>query len=129
KQGKEKPQTKDQADFSITRETAAGDVTVLVVDVTSGDPLDVSDRLKQKHAPAVVIVGRQENGAAQILINMDRSLEGRGVHAGDVIRDAAALLGGKGGGRPTMARAGGKDAARLPAALALAERTILDKLG
>ncbi|MGI9110634.1 MAG: alanine--tRNA ligase-related protein, partial [Gaiellaceae bacterium] len=129
KQGKEKPQTTDRADFSVTRETAAGDVTVLVVDVTRGDPLDVSDRLKQKHAPAVVIVGLEENGSAQILINMDRSLEDRGVHAGDVIRDAAALMGGKGGGRPTMARAGGKDAARLPAALALAERTILDKLG
>ena len=103
-------------------------MTVLVVDVTSGDPLDVSDRLKQKHAPAVVIVGLRENGSAQILINMDRSLEGRGVHAGDVIRDAAALIGGKGGGRPTMARAGGKDAERLPAAIALAEKTIIEAL-
>ncbi len=116
------------ADFTVTRETVAGDVTVLVVDVTSGDPLDVSDKLKQQHAPAAVIVGQRDNGAAQLLINLDKSLEGRGVNAGDVIREAAALIGGKGGGRPTMARAGGKDAERLPEAVALAEKTIIEAL-
>jgi alanyl-tRNA synthetase len=118
----------DGADFTVTRETAAGDVTVLVVDVKSGDPLDVSDRLKQQHAPAAVIVGLRDNGAAQLLINLDKSLEGRGVDAGSVIREAAALIGGKGGGRPTMARAGGKDAAGLENAVALAEKTILEAL-
>ncbi len=118
----------DVADFTVTRETAAGDVTVLVVDVKSGDPLDVSDKLKQQHAPAAVIVGLRDNGAAQLLINLDKSLEGRGVNAGDVIREAAALIGGKGGGRPTMARAGGKDAAGLDNAVALAEQTILEAL-
>ena len=126
KHAKEQPRAAAGPEFVVTRETAAGDVTVLVVDVTSGDPLAVSDRLKQQHAPAVVIAGLRENGSAQILINMDASLEGRGVHAGDVIRDAAALIGGRGGGRPTMARAGGKDSERLPAAIALAERTIIE---
>ena len=119
---------KAEADFTVMRETAAGGVTVLVVDVKSGDPLDVSDRLKQQHAPAAVIVGVRDNGAAQLLINLDKSLEGRGVNAGDVIREAAALIGGKGGGRPTMARAGGKDAAGLDNAVALAEKTILEAL-
>jgi alanyl-tRNA synthetase len=119
---------KADADFTVTRETAAGDVTVLVVDVKSGDPLDVSDKLKQQHAPAAVIVGVRDNGAAQLLINLDKSLEGRGVNAGDVIREAAALIGGKGGGRPTMARAGGKDAAGLDDAVALAEKTIIEAL-
>jgi alanyl-tRNA synthetase len=116
------------ADFTVTRETAAGDVTVLVVDVKSGDPLDVSDKLKQQHAPAAVIVGLRDDGAAQLLINLDKSLEGRGVDAGTVIREAAALIGGKGGGRPTMARAGGKDASGLENAVALAEKTILEAL-
>ena len=116
------------ADFTVTRETAAGDVTVLVVDVKSGDPLDVSDKLKQQHAPAAVIVGLRDNGAAQLLINLDKSLEGRGVDAASVIREAAALIGGKGGGRPTMARAGGKDASGLENAVALAEKTILEAL-
>ena len=102
---------------------------MLVVDVKSGDPLDVSDRLKQQHAPAAVIVGARNDGTAQLLINLDKSLEARGVNAGDVIREAAALIGGKGGGRPTMARAGGKDPERLPEAVALAEKTIIEALG
>jgi alanyl-tRNA synthetase len=123
-----KPAAKAEADFTVTRETAAGGVNVLVVDVKSGDPLDVSDRLKQQHAPAAVIVGARNDGTAQLLINLDKSLEARGVHAGEVIREAATLIGGKGGGRPTMARAGGKDADRLPDAVALAEKTIIEAL-
>jgi alanyl-tRNA synthetase len=119
---------KAEAEFTVQRETAAGDVTVLVVDVSSGDPLDVSDRLKQQHAPAAVIVGLRDNGAAQLLINLDKSLEARGVDAGAVIREAAALIGGKGGGRPTMARAGGRDPQGLDDAVALAERTIIEAL-
>jgi len=118
-----------EADFTVTRETEAGGVNVLVVDVASGDPLEVSDRLKQQHAPAAVIVGVRDNGAAQLLINLDKSLEGRGLNAGDVIREAAALIGGKGGGRPTMARAGGKDSQGLDDAVALAEKTIIEALG
>jgi len=116
------------ADFTVTRETAAGDVTVLVVALNSGDPLDVSDRLKQQHAPAAVIVGARNDGTAQLLINLDKSLEGRGVNAGDVIREAAVLIGGKGGGRPTMARAGGKQPEHLEDAVALAEKAIIEAL-
>ncbi len=128
KEGKTKPEAPDEADFVVTRETEAGGVNVLVVEVKSGDPLDVSDRLKQQRAPAAVIVGARNDGTAQLLINLDKSLEGRGVNAGDVIREAAALIGGKGGGRPTMARAGGKDAAGLDSAVALAEKTIIEAL-
>ena len=128
KEAKRKPAAEAGPEFEITRQTDAGDVHVLVVEVQSGDPLDVSDRLKQQHAPAAVIVGARDNGNVQLVINVDPSLESRGVHAGNVIREAAALVGGGGGGRPTMARAGGKDAARLPDALAEAERLILSAL-
>ena len=115
-------------EFTITRRTEAGDVQVLVVEVASGDPLDVSDRVKQQHAPAAVIVGAREDGNVSLVINLDKSLEARGVHAGNVIREAAALVGGGGGGRPTMARAGGKNPDKLPEALAEAERLILSAL-
>jgi alanyl-tRNA synthetase len=128
KEAKSKGAKPAEADFSVTRETAAGGVTVLVVEVRSGDPLDVSDRLKQQHAPAAVIVGARDDGTAQLLINLDKSLEGRGVNAGDVIREAAILIGGKGGGRPTMARAGGREPDRLEEAVALAEKTIIEAL-
>jgi alanyl-tRNA synthetase len=115
-------------DFEITRETQAGDVTVLVVEVRSGDPLTVSDRLKQQHAPAAVIVCAQQNGTAQLVINLDKSLEARGLNAGAMIREPAALIGGGGGGRPTMARAGGKNTDKLPEAAALAEGLLVAAL-
>ena len=44
-------------------------------------------------------------------------LVGRGLHAGNIVRDAAKLMGGGGGGRPTMAQAGGRDSAKLDEAL------------
>ena len=76
----------------------------------------------------IIVVDSSSDGTAQLVINLDKSLEGRGLHAGEMIREAAAMIGGGGGGRPTMARAGGGDAARLPDALAAAERLILERL-
>ena len=62
------------------------------------------------------------------MINVDKSLQDRGVHAGNVIREAGALVCGAGGGRPTMARAGGKEPENLAEALAEAERLIIAAL-
>jgi alanyl-tRNA synthetase len=90
--------------------------------------LDLSDRLKQQHAPAAVVLGSTEDGNAHLIFNFDRSLEERGVDAGAVIKEAAALIGGGGGGRPTMARAGGKQPEKLPEALKRAEELIVSAL-
>ena len=122
------PAKATEAEYEITRQSQQGDIEVLVVELKSGDPLEVSDRLKQQHAPAAVIVGVRENGAAQLVINLDQSLEARGVHAGNIVREAASLIGGRGGGRPTMARAGGKRPEGLDEALTTAERLIVASL-
>ena len=123
-----KPAKAAEAEYEIVRQGKQGDVEVLVVEVRSGDPLEVSDRLKQQFAPAAVIVGSRQNGNAQLVVNVDKSLEARGVHAGNVVREAAALIGGGGGGRPTMARAGGKQPEGLDDALSTAERLIVASL-
>jgi alanyl-tRNA synthetase len=86
--------------------------------------LALSDRYKQKHAPAAIVLGSQEDGKVHLVANFDPSVAER-VSASDVVRQAAAIVGGGGGGRPTMARAGGKDPSKLPEALAEAERLIL----
>jgi alanyl-tRNA synthetase len=89
--------------------------------------LSLSDRFKQLHPPAAVVLGSQTNGTVHLVANFDASVAER-VSASDVVRQAAAIVGGGGGGRPTMARAGGKDPEKLPEALAEAERIIVDAL-
>jgi alanyl-tRNA synthetase len=109
---------------------AEGGVNVIVQPVEGLDAdalLELSDRYKQKHAPAAVVLGSREDGKVHLVANFDASVAER-VSASDVVRQAASIVGGGGGGRPTMARAGGKDPARLPEALAEAERLILAAL-
>ncbi len=113
------------------RRQKAGDVEVIVMELatsTSEALLELSDSLKQKHAPAAVVLGAREDGRAHLVVNLDRSLEERGIDAVQVVRRAAALVGGGGGGRATMARAGGRDPERLAEALAEAEKALLDAL-
>jgi alanyl-tRNA synthetase len=94
------------------------------VDGLDGDALlELSDRFKQRHAPAAVVLGSAGGGKVSLVANFDDAVAER-ISASDVIRGAAPLVGGGGGGRPTMARAGGKDAEKLPEALAEAERLI-----
>ena len=109
---------------------AEGGVNVIVQPIEGLDAdalLELSDRYKQKHAPAAVVLGSREDGKVHLVANFDDSVAER-VSASDVLREAAAIVGGGGGGRPTMARAGGKDPDKLPDALAEAERLIVAAL-
>jgi alanyl-tRNA synthetase len=125
-----KPRTTKGPEIVDERRASAGGVEVIVVEARAADTdalLALSDRLKQQHAPAAVVLGVRDDGRVQLVANFDASLEGR-VDAVEVIREAAAHVGGGGGGRPTMARAGGKVPERLPEALEAAERAIVARL-
>jgi len=102
-------------------------ITHAVEGLSANALLDLSDRFKQKRAPAAVVLGSREDGRVHLVANFDQSVADR-VSASDVIKEAAALVGGGGGGRPTMARAGGRDPNKLEEALAAAERHILSAL-
>jgi alanyl-tRNA synthetase len=127
-----KPKEKSAgAEVVDERRTEAGDVHVIVVEAkgaSQDELLELSDRLKQQHRPAAVVLGAREDGNAHLILNFDTSLEARGLDAGAVVKQAAPLIGGGGGGRPTMARAGGKQPERLGEALAEAERLIVSAL-
>jgi alanyl-tRNA synthetase len=113
------------------RRSKAGDVEVIVMELSDSTPdalLELSDSLRQKHAPAAVVLGTREDGRVHLVVSLDRSLEDRGFDAVQVGRQAAALVGGGGGGRPTLARAGGNEPEKLGEALAEAERALLDAL-
>jgi alanyl-tRNA synthetase len=97
---------------------------VQAVDGLDADALlELSDTLKQRHAPAAVVLGAAAEGNVSLVANFDPSVAEK-VSAADVVKEAAAIVGGGGGGRPTMARAGGKRPESLGEALAEAERLI-----
>ena len=80
------------------------------------------DRIKQKAGSAVVVVGWAEDGKVGLLAAVTEDLVQKGVHGGKLIGQVAKVVGGGGGGKPSMAQAGGKDQAKLPEALALAKQ-------
>jgi alanyl-tRNA synthetase len=131
KEARRKPETSGGPEVLAERRNQAGGVEVIVMELgesTPDDMLELSDRLKQQHAPAAVVLGAREDGRVHLVVNLDRSLEERGLDAVALIREAAALMGGGGGGRPTMARAGGRDPEKLADALAQAEKALIAAL-
>jgi alanyl-tRNA synthetase len=77
----------------------------------------LADSLRNKWKSAVVVLATVEDSNVAIVAGVTKDLTGK-VHAGKLAGAVAQAVGGKGGGRPDMAEAGGKDAAALPAALA-----------
>jgi len=74
------------------------------------------DQLRDKIGSGVVVLGSASNGSVSLIVGVTKDLTSR-VQAGKVIGPVALKVGGKGGGRPDLAEAGGKDASALDAAL------------
>lgn len=77
---------------------------------------ELAEKLRDKLGAAVVLVGSEAEGKAQLVLTVSKPLLER-YKAGDLIRDIAAVVGGSGGGRPDMAQAGGTDVGRLGEAI------------
>ena len=80
--------------------------------------LALVDQLKNKLGRAVILLGGVYEDKVVLVAGVTKDLTGQ-LKAGDLMKQAAAAVGGKGGGRPDMAQGGGVDAAALDAALAL----------
>jgi alanyl-tRNA synthetase len=78
---------------------------------------EFSDQLRDRFPAGVVVLGSAADGKANLLVAVSKDLLGR-LSAGELIKPLAAQVGGKGGGRPELAQAGGTDPAGLAAALA-----------
>jgi alanyl-tRNA synthetase len=75
------------------------------------------DSLRNKWKTAVVVLASTEDSSVSIVCAVTKDLTSK-IHAGKLVGVVAQAVGGKGGGRPDMAEAGGKDPSQLPAALA-----------
>jgi alanyl-tRNA synthetase len=106
---------------SLLDRTRDIDGVKLVAGVTSAHNVEamreMGDFLKQKLENVVVALGAVIDGSPIIVTMITPDLVSRGLHAGNIARDAAKLMGGGGGGRPETAQAGGRQPERLGAAL------------
>jgi alanyl-tRNA synthetase len=90
--------------------------------------LDLADRIKQRAGDAAVVLGGAEDGKVALVASFSDSVVERGLSAADVVREAAQIIGGGGGGRDNVAQAGGRDASKLDEALAAARHAIEARL-
>lgn len=87
-------------------------VKLLVVKVDGIDMnglRDLGDQLKEKLGEGVVVIASALDGKVNLMAAVTQEAMDRGAHAGNLIKEAASLVGGGGGGRPNMAQAGGKN--------------------
>jgi alanyl-tRNA synthetase len=106
-------------------EVGAAKVLTAQVDGPSAQELlGLADQVRARLGSAAVVLGTPQNGKVDLVAAVAPELVERGVRADDVVRVAAKVVGGGGGGRETLARAGGREAERLPEALTSAREAI-----
>jgi len=95
--------------------------------VSGKDLRGLHDQLKQKMGSGVLVLATAQEGKVSLIAGVTDDLVAK-VKAGELVNHVAAQVGGKGGGRPDMAQAGGSDPARLPAALESVPAWIAERL-
>ena len=85
--------------------------------------------IRDRLGDAAVVLGATAEDRVHLVANFSESAVERGAKAGEVVRIAAEVAGGGGGGRDTMAQAGAKDPGKLPDAIAAARRELERLLG
>jgi len=109
----EKKQSVDGTNLLITR-----------VDSVDGKQLrDIADQLQQRLGSGIVVLASVGDANVNLVASVSKELTTR-YHAGNIIKELAAMVGGGGGGRPDFAQAGGKDPTKLDEALKRAEELI-----
>ena len=79
---------------------------------------DMADALRDRLGSAVIVLGTVNEDKPYFVVMVTPDLTAKGYHAGNIIRQAAAISGGGGGGKPGLAQGGGKDVSRLDEAIA-----------
>ncbi len=114
--------------------SAAGDATAVDVKgvkllvqrvdgLERGPMRDLVDQMRSRLGSGVVVLGAASDGKVSLIVGVTKDLTGK-IHAGKVVGALAGLVGGKGGGRPDLAEAGGSDAGALDGALAKAAEVV-----
>ncbi|WP_144486714.1 alanine--tRNA ligase [Bacillus pumilus] len=116
-----------EAGSILEKVTEIGGVKVLTEKVNAKDMNHLRtmvDDLKVKLGSAVIVLGAVQNGKVNISAGVTKDVIEKGLHAGKLVKQAAEICGGGGGGRPDMAQAGGKQPEKLEEALATVEESV-----
>jgi alanyl-tRNA synthetase len=106
-------------------------VPVLIASLPNADAetlREMSDRFRQQYPSSVALLASVSEGRPVLIATVTDDLVARGLHAGELVKYAADPLGGSGGGRPTLAQAGGKHPDQIEESLAKGQEWIQEKL-
>ncbi|MBN1149196.1 MAG: alanine--tRNA ligase [Anaerolineales bacterium] len=104
-------------------------LTAVISGATTDTLRTLSDHFRQRYPSGVAALASVgEDGRPIVVAAVTQDLVERGLRAGDLVGHIGSFLGGGGGGRPTLAQAGGKDASRLDEALASVPGWVAEKL-
>ncbi|MFL5910923.1 MAG: alanine--tRNA ligase [Gaiellaceae bacterium] len=117
---KEKPKPRAEATYSIN-ERVDGVVFAEASDLQPGPLRDLSDRIRQQEKADGAIVASVTDGRVHIVVNVAESI---GVDASAIANEMGQIVGGRGGGKPTMAQAGGNAPGEIPNAFAAAKKAL-----
>jgi alanyl-tRNA synthetase len=118
-----RPKAAEQTE--IVSQDKEGGVLLVEVKSLKGGPLrDFSDRIRQQEKADGAIVASRDDGRVFLVVNFDESLVARGLDAVQVVRELGKHIGGGGGGKPTLAEAGGKNPDGIADALAAAKELV-----
>jgi alanyl-tRNA synthetase len=118
-----RPSQSEQAE--IVSQDKEGDVVLVEVKSLKGGPLrDFSDRIRQQENADGAIVASRDDGRVFLVVNFDETLVARGLDAVQVVQELRKHIGGGGGGKPTLAEAGGNNPDGIADALAAAKELV-----
>ncbi len=117
--GRESAQRNFDKLLSQVKDVSGVPVLVAKVNGVSADTLrEMTDWFRQRVPSGVVVLGAVNEGKPTLIVAVTDDLVKRGLDANKIVKSIARVVGGGGGGKPTLAQAGGKDPSRLAEALA-----------
>ncbi|MDO8716020.1 MAG: alanine--tRNA ligase [Dehalococcoidales bacterium] len=123
----ESEMAKIEAQSLLNRAEVINGVKVLAAKVSSCTPdvlREMSDLLRDKLGSSIIVLGTIYEDKPAFIAAVTQDLVARGFDAGKIIREVAKVAGGGGGGKPTLAQAGGKDKSKLDEALQLVRKLV-----
>ena len=120
---------KMEADAKVQSAEDINGLKVLILklkDAENGTLKSYAETLRNKMQDGFVFVVNEANSKVTFVCASSKAAIAKGLKAGDLVKAAAQLTGGNGGGRPDMAQAGGRDASRIDEALAAVREKIVN---